>query len=128
MPYVTQGLPLYWWPLLFLLSLTGCIIGTYLAPPTEEAVLISLYKTVRPWGFWQPIHQKVVAQDPNFVGNKNFALDMFNVAVGIVGQLCFTLLPMYFILNKQIPLYITIGLIVAIVLILKKTWWNKLEN
>jgi solute:Na+ symporter, SSS family len=128
MPYVTQGLPLYWWPLLFLLSLTGCIIGTYMAPPTDEAVLISFYKTVRPWGFWQPIHQKVVAQDPNFVGNKNFALDMFNVAVGIVGQLCFTLLPMYFILNKQIPLYITIGLIVVIVLILKKTWWNKLEN
>ncbi len=128
MPYVTTGLPLYWWPLLFVLSLAGCIIGTYAAPPTEEAVLISFYKTVRPWGFWKPIHQKVVAEDAGFEANKNFKLDMFNVAVGIVGQLCFTLLPMYFILGMHLPLFIDIAAIAVIVLILKKTWWNKLEN
>lgn len=128
MPYVTTGLPLYWWPLLFVLSLAGCIIGTYAAPPTEEAVLISFYKTVRPWGFWKPIHEKVVAADPGFEGNKNFKLDMFNVAVGIVGQLCFTLLPMYFILGMHLPLLVDIAAIAVIVLILKKTWWNKLEN
>ena len=128
MPYVTQGLPLYWWPLLFLLSLLGCIIGTYAAPPTDEAVLIHFYKTVKPWGFWQPICKIVMQQDATFIPNKNFKLDMFNVVVGIIGQLCFTLLPMYFILNKQMPLYITIGLIVLIIFILKKTWWNKLEN
>ena len=128
MPYVITGLPLYWWPLLFVLSLAGCIIGTYAAPPTDEAVLISFYKTVRPWGFWRPIHEKVVAADAAFVGNKNFKLDMFNVAVGIIGQLCFTLLPMYFILGMHLPLMINIAVIIIIVLILKKTWWNNLEN
>jgi len=128
MPYVTTGLPLYWWPLLFVLSLAACIIGTYAAPPTDEAVLTSFYKTVRPWGFWKPVHEKVVAADPSFVGNKNFKLDMFNVVIGIIGQLCFTLLPMYFILNMQQPLWITIAAIVLIGFILKRTWWNKLEN
>ena len=128
MPYVTTGLPLYWWPLLFVLSLAGCIIGTYAAPPTEDAVLISFYKTVRPWGFWKPIHEKILAIDPSFIGNKNFKLDMFNVVIGIIGQLCFTLLPMYFILNMQQPLWITIAAIIVIVFILKRTWWNRLEN
>ncbi|MBL0359319.1 MAG: Na+:solute symporter [Chitinophagaceae bacterium] len=128
MPYVTTGLPLYWWPLLFLLSLVGCIIGTYAAPPTEDAVLVSFYKTVRPWGFWKPVHEKVIASDAAFVANKNFKLDMFNVVIGIIGQLCFTLLPMYFILNMQQPLLITIAAIIVIVLILKRTWWNKLED
>ena len=128
MPYVTTGLPLYWWPLLFVLSLAGCIAGTYAAPPTEDAVLISFYKTVRPWGFWKPIHEKVLAIDPSFIGNKNFKLDMFNVVIGIIGQLCFTLLPMYLILNMQRPLWITIAGIIVIVFILKRTWWNKLEN
>ena len=128
MPYVTTGLPLYWWPLLFVLSLTGCIAGTYAAPPTEEAILISFYKTVKPWGFWKPIHEKVVAVDPTFIGNKNFKLDMFNVVIGIIGQLCFTLLPMYFILNMQQPLWLTIAAIIVIVFILKRTWWNRLEN
>jgi Na+/proline symporter len=128
LPYITSGLPLYWWPLLFVLSLAGCIIGTYAAPPTDEKVLLDFYKTVRPWGFWKPVHEKVLAQNPLFVGNKNFKLDMFNVAIGIVGQLCFTILPMYFILNMQTPLWITVGLIVLIIIILKRTWWNKLEN
>ena len=128
MPYLTTGLPLYWWPLLFVLSLAGCIIGTYAAPPTDTIVLKSFYKTVRPWGFWKPIHEQILIDDPTFVGNKRFKLDMFNVVIGIIGQLCFTLLPMYFILKMQTPLWITIGAIVVVVLILKRTWWNKLED
>lgn len=128
MPYVTTGLPLYWWPLLFILSLAGCFIGTYTAAPTDTEVLKSFYKNVRPWGFWKPIHDLVSAEDPAFAGNKNFKLDMFNVVIGIIGQLCFTLLPMYFILKMQTPLWLTIAAIVAIVLILRKTWWQKLEN
>ena len=35
-PFVFDGLPLYNWPLLFLISLAGCIIGAYTAPPTES--------------------------------------------------------------------------------------------
>ena len=126
--YITQSLPLYWWPLLFVLSLAGCFIGTYAAPPTEENVLKSFYKNVRPWGFWRPVHEKVLLEDPAFVGNKRFGLDMFNVVIGIIGQLCFTLLPMYFILGKKLPLGITIGVMVLIILILKRTWWDKLED
>ncbi len=126
--YITEALPLYWWPVLFVFSLAGCFIGTFTAPPTDEKVLKSFYKNVRPWGFWKPIHEKVVADDPSFVGNKRFKLDMFNVVVGIIGQLCFTLLPMYFILGMKQPLMYTIAAIIAIVLILKKTWWNKLED
>lgn len=61
MPYVTTGLPLFWWPALFVLSLIGCVVGTYAAPPTDLAVLKSFYKNVKPWGFWQPIHELVVA-------------------------------------------------------------------
>lgn len=128
MPYVTSGLPLYWWPVLFLLSLAGSIIGTYSAPATEEAVLKSFYKTVRPWGFWTPVHALVVAEDPTFVGNKRFKLDMFNVVLGIIAQLCLTILPMYLILSMQTPLWITIAILAVVIIVLKKTWWNKLED
>jgi SSS family solute:Na+ symporter len=128
MPYVTSGLPLYWWPVLFLLSLAGSIIGTYSAPATEEAVLKSFYKTVRPWGFWAPVHALVVAEDPTFVGNKRFKLDMFNVVLGIIAQLCLTILPMYLILSMQTPLWITIAILAVVIIVLKRTWWNKLED
>lgn len=128
MPYVTTGLPLYWWPVLFVLSLAGSIIGTYAAPPTEMAVLKSFYTTVRPWGFWKPVHALVVADDPLFKGNKRFKLDMFNVVLGIIAQLCLTILPMYLILGYKMPLLFTLAILAVIIIILKRTWWNKLEN
>lgn len=128
MPYVTTGLPLFWWPALFLLSLAGCLIGTYTAPPTDMVVLKSFYSNVKPWGFWKPIHNLVAAEDPSFKANKNFKLDMFNVAIGIVAQLCLTIFPMYLITGMYTPLLITVAILVVIVTILKRTWWNRLED
>jgi len=128
-PYIFKDvLPLYVWPLLFLISIAGCLIGTYTAPPSDERVLKQFYKTVRPWGFWTPVHDKIVAEDPAFIPNKGFKLDMFNVVLGIIAQCCLTILPMYIVLWMKMPLLITILILAIIILILKKTWWNKLEN
>lgn len=127
-PYVFDGLPLYNWPLLFLISLAGCFVGTYSAPPTDEAVLKQFYRTVNPWGFWKPIRKKVMEEDPLFTPNKQFGLDMFNVLLGIIAQLCLTILPMYLVLWMKLPLLITVIILAAIVIILKKTWWNKLGD
>ena len=121
-------LPLYVWPLLFLISVVGCLAGTYAAPPTDVEVLKRFYRTVRPWGFWKPVHQQVVKEDPNFKANKRFKLDMFNVALGIMAQCCLTILPMYIVLWLKLPLFITILILAVIIVTLKKTWWNKLEN
>ncbi len=121
-------LPLYVWPLLFLISMIGCFAGTYAAPPTDNEVLKTFYATVRPWGFWKPIHEQVVAADPGFQPNKRFKLDMFNVVLGITGQCCLTILPMYIVLWLKLPLAITIIILIVVILILKRTWWDKLEN
>jgi Na+/proline symporter len=123
-----SSLPLYWWPLLFILSVAGCLIGTYTAPPTEMNTLKNFYSTVKPWGFWQPVHYEVLKDNPQFIANKNFKLDMFNVVLGIIAQLCLTLLPMYVVLWMKLPLIITILILAVIIVILKKTWWNKLED
>jgi Na+/proline symporter len=128
MPYLTTGLPLYWWPLLFLLSFTGCIIGTYTAPATDVTILKSFYKTVRPWGFWKPIHELVIIDEPDFKENKNFRLDMFNVVIGVIAQLCLTISPMYLITGMYSSLWITIGILAVIIFVLKRTWWNRLED
>ena len=127
-PYVFEGLPLYYWPLLFLISIAGCLIGTYTAPPTHMSILKNFYSTVRPWGFWQPVHREVIAENPMFVENKRFSLDMFNVVIGIIGQCCLTILPMYLVLWMKLPLLITVMILMIVVVILKRTWWNKLED
>jgi len=126
--FVDAGHILYWFPVLFLVSMVGSVIGTYAAPPTEMAVLKSFYTTVRPWGAWDPIKKLVMADDPGFMPNKNFKLNMFNVVIGTIAQLCLTILPMYLILMQKLPLLATVALLVAIIFILKKTWWNKLKD
>lgn len=127
-PLLFDGLPLYKWPLLFLISIAGCIIGTYTAPPSDEKTLKNFYRTVKPWGFWKPVHQKVMAENPDFMPNKRFGTDMFNVLLGIIAQCCLTLLPMYIVLGMQAPLWTVILILAVIIFILKRTWWNKLEN
>lgn len=119
---------LYYFPLLFLLSVAGSLIGTFTAPPTDTETLKKFYRTVRPWGFWKPVHELVVKEEPGFEPNRRFKLDMFNVVLGIIAQLCMTVLPMYVVLSMHLPLLVTVLILTLIILILKKTWWDKLED
>jgi solute:Na+ symporter, SSS family len=123
---VLHGLDLYYWPVLFVLSLIGSVVGTYMAPPVNSETLQSFYKNVRPWGIWKPVHDMVVSSDPRFTGNKNFGINMFNIVLGITGQLCLTILPMYIVLWLKLPLFITVTILFFIIMILRNTWWNRL--
>jgi SSS family solute:Na+ symporter len=126
--FIPAGNLLYWFPVLFAISLAGSIIGTYLAPPTEAAVLQHFYRTVRPWGFWGPVLAEVQVQEPGFQPNRNFKRNMVNVVLGIVAQLGLTILPMYLLLRQHGALAITVAMLVVIGFILKKTWWNRLSD
>jgi len=127
--YIFPGiLDLYYFPLMLLIAVTGCILGTYLAPPVDEDVLKKFYKNVRPWGFWKPIHDKVVAEDPDFKRNTNFKRDMFNVVIGTIWQTALVIFPIYIILLEGVPTMISIAVAIVCTLILKKTWWDKLPK
>lgn len=128
-PYIfTETLDLYYFPWLLLISIGGAILGTLLSKPTDEEVLKEFYRSVRPWGFWGPIKAKVMAEDPAFVPNKNFKLDMFNVLIGTTAQTALVALPIYIVLKDSLPIWITIGITIVCGLILKKTWWDKLPE
>jgi Na+/proline symporter len=128
-PVLFKGaLPLYYFPLMFLVSVAGCLIGTYATPPTEERVLVEFYRTTRPWGFWGPIRAKVVAEDPAFPVNRDCRRDLFNVGVGIVWQCCLTIIPMYLILKQGMPLAAAVALLIVCCVVLKKTWYDRLST
>jgi SSS family solute:Na+ symporter len=124
----TGVLDLYTFPLMLLIAVIGCVIGTYSAPPVNEEVLKTFYKNVRPWGFWKPIQAKVVAEDPTFVKNTYFKRDMFNVLVGTIWQTGLVIFPIYIVLMKTVPTIISIGIVIITSIILKKTWWNNLPK
>jgi len=119
---------LYFFPIFIVIQLIACVIGSYTAPPTNPETLLSFYKTVRPWGFWKPIHEQALAEDPQFQSNKNFKINMLNIGLGITGQILLTLLPMYLILSKWSAFAIVLGLLAVIAFTMRKTWWKRLSD
>jgi Na+/proline symporter len=123
-----ETLELYYFPLLLLSSLIGCFLGTYLKPATSDEVLDSFYKNVRPWGFWKPVKERVLATEPGFKPNKNFKIDMFNIIIGIIWQTAIIAIPVFIVLRQWWPAGIAILVTAATSTILKTTWWNKLPD
>jgi Na+/proline symporter len=125
---LTHNFSMNAFPVIFVISIIGCILGTLLTKPEDDATLKNFYKTVRPWGFWKPICEKVVADDPSFERNKDFRRDMFNVVVGIIWQLSLVAFPIYLVLRDWKPFLIAFGIMAVTSAILKFTWWNKLKD
>lgn len=120
--------PLNAFPFILILSSLGCILGSLLTDPTDEKVLKSFYRSVRPWGFWKPIHEKVMQENPQFKKNKNFKRDMFNVFIGIIWQTSLIALPIYLVIQEKINVAIAVAVILISSSILKKCWYDKLEE
>ncbi|MGL4492873.1 MAG: sodium:solute symporter family protein, partial [Tannerellaceae bacterium] len=57
--FFPDTLPLYYFPILLVVSFIGCIVGTFSAEPTDDQTLMNFYIRVRPWGLWKPVQDKV---------------------------------------------------------------------
>jgi Na+/proline symporter len=120
--------PLYSFPLLLLLSLAGCVIATYLTPPDDMRVLVNFYRRVRPWGFWGPVRDAVLAEDPAFAVNRGFRRDMLNIVIGTVVQTALVALPIYVVLRRFDGIAACLALVAVGGAILKKTWYDRLAS
>ncbi|HEX9652342.1 MAG TPA: sodium:solute symporter family protein [bacterium] len=119
---------IYQFPIILAASLAGCFIGTFATKPDDMEVLTKFYKTVRPWGFWKPVQELVMAEDPNFKPNKNFKRDMFNVAMGIIWQTSLVALPICLVIQEKMYIIFDLIIVVTASVIMKKNWYDKLED
>lgn len=129
LPYLFPDiLPLYYFPLILMLSLAASVGGSLLSPATDRAVLKSFYRNVRPWGVWGPIHEEVLFEDPTFEANRNFKIDMLNVLVGTVGQTAVTALPVFVVLLMPTQSMLTALVLAVCAWILYRTWYLRLPR
>lgn len=119
---------IYLFPIILAVSFAGCLLGTFLMKPDDEAVLKAFYKQTRPWGFWNPIRDKVLAEDPNFKPNKDFKRDVFNILVGIAWQMTLVIMPVYLLIKEMDDLALTFLIFLATSWLLKKYWYDRLED
>jgi hypothetical protein len=77
---------------------------------------------------WGPVREQVEKDDPAFRRNKDFTRDMFNVVVGIVAQTCLVAAPIFLVIRETLSLTATVLVFALSAAILKKTWYDNLEQ
>ncbi|GJM31281.1 MAG: sodium:solute symporter [Saprospiraceae bacterium] len=119
---------IYLFPVILVISFAGSFFGCLLTPPETDEVLLKFYRQTRPWGFWKPIREKAMKEDPTFKSNKDFGRDMFNVVIGIVWQMTLVVMPIYLIFRQSTSLWISVFLFLVTTYLLKRFWWDRLDR
>ncbi|TWU35054.1 sodium:solute symporter family protein [Novipirellula artificiosorum] len=104
------------------------VVATLMTPPDDEQVLKQFYYDVRPWGFWDPIYQKVKLEHPDVEKNHSFSMDMINVAIGIVWQLMLIIVPVALVIRRWDMFLVSLGILAITSLVMKFTWWDRLDQ
>ena len=126
--FFSSWIDIYFFPIIFICSILGCLFGSLLTPPDDMEKLKSFYKSVKPWGFWKPVYEEIKKTDKNFTKNKNFGRDMFNVFVGIIWQMSLVVWPMYLLIKKWDGFMISIAVVIITTFLLKKFWYDNLKK
>ncbi len=126
--FFPEYVDIFVFPVIFLFSFLGCIVGTYVEPLPNRNNIKQFYKQTKPWGFWGPIKREVMEEDPSFIPNMDFKRDTFNVVVGIIWQMAQVVLPIYFMLRENTEMVIWSAILILTSYLLKRFWWDNLKN
>lgn len=124
----TDSSALSTFPIILIVSSIGSVAGSLLTAPDNEEVLKKFYSTVRPWGFWNPIYEKVKAEQPDFQKNKTFQRDLLNSLVGIIWQMSMVVMPIYLVIREYQSLVVAACVFGITTFLLKIYWYDKLED
>jgi SSS family solute:Na+ symporter len=127
---ILKNLPDYYgFPLVVMASLTMSVLGTLATQPVKKDVLISFYRSVRPFGLWKPIRKNA---DLSFqelsMKSENASRTFINVALGMIAIVGAYLFPMYLVGHwyTQAIFWLSLGLLAATAL--RFTWYNHLPH
>ena len=122
--------PLYvTFPALCGVSLAACLAGTWLTRPTDEAILVSFYRNVRPFGLWGPVGRRSKLSDRELADrSEGMALAVVNVVLGSVVVLGAYLFPMYLVGHWHLRAMLCLGMALAAGAVLYFTWYRNLPE
>ncbi len=103
------------------MSVLVCVV----TPPESEEVQLEFYRDVRPWGFWGPVYQGLCKRYPDVQPNRDFPMDAFNFANGIVWQPTLIIDPVCLVVQQWTTFW---GALVITSAIMKFTWYDRLGH
>jgi len=96
---------------------------------TDPDILLSFYKSVRPFGLWKPIAERAELSSED-LSSKSESLHqtILNIVLAMVAITGMYLFPMYLVGHWYTNSMIWFGLTIAAVLVLKYTWYRNLPE
>ena len=108
-------------------SLVGCIIGTYLTPPTERAVLSHFYKVTRPFGFWGSVRTEIPTEVLNQINEEN-RRDIIAIFFAVPWQVVLFLTGMMIVMKQWSNVFNLFGLLIVLSAGLYWFWFRHLSK
>ena len=108
-------------------SLVGCIIGTYLTPPTESAVLSHFYKVTRPFGFWGSVRTEIPTDVLHQINEEN-RRDIIAIFFAVPWQVVLFLTGMMIVMKQWSNVFNLFGLLVVLSAGLYWFWYRHLSK
>jgi len=108
-------------------SLVGCILGTYLTPPTESAVLSHFYKVTRPFGFWGSVRTEITTDVLDQI-NKENRRDIIAIFFAVPWQVVLFLTGMMIVMKQWSNVFNLFGLLIVLSAGLYWFWFRHLSK
>jgi SSS family solute:Na+ symporter len=123
-----DGLPAYVvFPLIVTVSVFLSIWGSLRTAPVENKILVSFYRSVRPFGFWRPVREMArLSLEEEGSRAENAWLTVLNVVLGMVAITSLYLFPMYLVGHWYRASSLCLGFGLAAVVVLRFTWYRNL--
>jgi hypothetical protein len=127
-PLLPEAPPMYvTFPAICALSLVGCLLGTWFTQPTDAAILVSFYRTVRPFGVWGQIAARSGLSDEELCDPaESMWLTAINVVLASVAILGVYLGPMYLVGHWYPQATLCLGAAAVAAAVLYFTWYRNL--
>jgi len=108
-------------------SLSGCLIGTYLTPKTDPAVLVNFYNQTRPFGLWKNV-SRLLPDKSRLRINRENKRDMVSTLIAIGWQLSLFLGGMMLIMKRWNNFFILLIVFCVFSIILYFNWYRHLSD
>jgi len=118
--------PVYYvFPSVCAASLFVSIAASLATQPTNSDILVSFYKSVRPFGLWKPIARKAgLSVEELSSRSESLLRTILNVVLAMLAITGLYLFPMYLVGHWYVDSMIWLVLAVAAMLALKYTWYQ----
>jgi Na+/proline symporter len=108
-------------------TFVAAIAITYLTDPTRPEVLKTFFRDTKPFGFWQPVRDRIAALEMDAIRAEN-RRDIWAICLAVPWQLVLFLTTMMFVTRAWDTFFTLLGVLVALTVGLYFTWFRHLST